>query len=380
MADRSRLIKDFLELTAIDSVSFHERKFADALVLKLKELGLEPSLDETGRLTGSDSGNVFVRWQGEEDLTPVLFSAHMDTVEPGIGKKAVADEGNGVIKSDGNTVLGADDVAGIVEIIEAVRIVKESGRKHRSAEFLFPVAEEVYTKGSTAFDYSKLRSKEAYCLDLSGHVGAAAVKAPTLISFSVTVHGKASHAGFAPENGVNAIAVAAKAIAEIRQGHVDEDSTLNIGTIKGGIVTNIVPENVKVEGEIRSFRHERALELLEETKQAFESAAEENSNAGKAQIDFIYEIHLTAYERNKEEQVVKRFENATKRIGLTPSLISTMGGADNHQFNKNGINGIVLSCGMQKVHTTEEYIEIADLEAGADLVAELLSADLKEIT
>ena len=376
MANRERMINDFLELNATDSVSFKERKFADKLKQKLEKLGLKVHEDSVSEKLGSDAGNLYAFWKGEEKLPSILLSAHMDTVEPGIGKKAIYDSEKGILKSDGTTVLGADDIAGIVEILEAIREIQENGRKHNTVELLFPVAEEVYTKGSSAFDYSAFSAKEAYCLDLSGHIGTAAIKAPTLISFQVTIRGKASHAGFAPENGISAIEIAAKAIAGIKQGQVDEDSTLNIGTIKGGIATNIVPEEVKVEGEIRSFNHERALKLLEETKYKFEEESVKHG-AGVTGITFKSEIHLTAYERNEEEEVVKRFKKAAESIGLKPSLVSTMGGADNHQLNKNGINGIELACGMQKVHTTEEYIEIADLEAGADLVAEILAADTK---
>ena len=374
MAEKERIIKDFLELSAIDSVSFKEREFADVLKQKLELLGIKAHEDSASDKIGSTAGNVYAFWKGEENLPKILLSAHMDTVEPGIEKKAIYDTKKGILRSDGKTVLGADDIAGIVEILEAIRLIQESGKKHKNVELLFPVAEEVYTKGSSAFDYSRLSAKEAYCLDLSGHVGAAAIKAPTLISFRITIHGKASHAGFAPEKGVNAIEIAAKAIAGIKQGQVDEDSTLNIGTIKGGTATNIVSDEVELEGEIRSFKHESALKLLEDTKFKFEEEAI-RLGAGITGIDFKSEIHLIAYERNEDEEVVKNFRTAAKKTGIEPKLISTMGGADNHQFNKNGIKGIVLSCGMQNVHTTEEYIEIADLEAGADLVAELISAE-----
>ena len=374
MAEKERIIKDFLELSAIDSVSFKEREFADVLKQKLELLGIKAHEDSASEKIGSTAGNVYAFWKGEENLPKILLSAHMDTVEPGIGKKAIYDTKKGILRSDGKPLDKADDIAGITEILEAIQQIQESGRKHKSVELLFPVAEEVYTKGSSSFDYTRLSAKEAYCLDLSGHVGAAAIKAPTLISFRITIHGKASHAGFAPEKGVNAIEIAAKAIAGIKQGQVDEDSTLNIGTIKGGTATNIVSEEVKIEGEIRSFKHESALKLLEDTKFKFEEEAI-RLGAGITGIDFKSEIHLIAYERNEDEEVVKNFRTAAKKTGIEPKLISTMGGADNHQINKNGIKGIVLSCGMQNVHTTEEYIEIADLEAGAGLVAELIAAE-----
>ena len=368
MVDRNRLIKDFTDLAAIDSLSFHEGKIAAELIKKLEELGIAAKTDNANDIYGSEVGNVYAVWEGEALSSPILLSAHLDTVAPGIGKKIIVDEDEGIIRTDGSTVLGSDDVAGIVEILEGIRLVKESGQPHRTVELLFPIAEEVYTKGATVFDYSKFESKEAYCLDLSGNIGTAATKSVSLISFEVVVNGKASHAGFAPSDGINAIAIAAKAIAKIKQGQVDLDSTLNIGTIEGGTATNIISDKVTVRGELRSYLHDRAIELLEGVRKAFEDEVTLN----KASIDFKYDIHLKAYEIDENEQVLKRFDRAVNELGIEPKHISTYGGADNHQFNANGIKGIVVSCGMTDVHTTLETVQIDDLVNGAKLVSALI--------
>ena len=376
---KERIVREFLQLAEIDSVSFKERKMADTLTRKLEELGLSVTEDSAGEQIGGNAGNLFAVWEGDPELEPVLLSAHMDTVVPGLGKKPIIEKvkrdsadaqiGAGeseatLIHSDGNTVLGADDLAGVTEILEGIRRVQESGAKHRTVEILFTVSEEVYTKGARVFDYSKVRSKQAYCLDLSGDAGAAVNKAPTLLSFRIKVRGRAAHAGFAPEKGINAIAVAASAIAKIKQGRVDEDSTLNIGTIQGGSATNIVSEECVVEGEIRSYVHEKALRLYEEVKQTFESKANT--------IESTYELHLTAYEVNENSPVVTRFREACEALGLKGELKPTFGGADNHQFNANGIEGIVLSCGMENVHTTGEYIKVSNLVSGSKLVEKII--------
>ena len=221
---RNELLEEFAGFTEIDSVSFGERRMADLLKEKLRALGFETEEDDAGSHYDGNAGNVYGFLKGSLSGEPVLFSAHMDTVEPGIGKKAVFQE-DGRITSDGTTVLGADDAAGLTEILGGIRRVLSSGKPHRDIEVLFPIAEEVYTKGTRVFDFSKIRSKEAYVLDLSGPVGSAAVQAPSLISFVLTIHGEAAHAGFEPEKGIHAVTAAALAIARLPQGHLEEDTT-----------------------------------------------------------------------------------------------------------------------------------------------------------
>lgn len=222
-------------------------------------------------------GNIFAvldgELEGELEGDPVIFCAHMDVVEPGSGKKSVLEK-DGTIHSAGDTVLGADDISGILEILYGVQLVLDSGKPHKKIEILFTIGEELYVKGSDVFDYSKVTAKQAYVLDLSGAVGTAARRAPSIISVRAEIKGKAAHAGFEPENGIHAIFAAANAVSRLCMGHVDEETTFNIGTIQGGTVTNIVPDCCVLTGEIRSYDHGKALETVCMTERIFTEEAQ----------------------------------------------------------------------------------------------------------
>ncbi len=202
MINIKRLTDRFCSIVLIDSPSFNERKMADYVKRELINIGADVYEDNAGEYYNGSAGNVYAYLKGNIEGNPILFSAHLDTVEPSKGKKAVV-HSDGKITSDGSTVLGADDGAGIAAILEALYKIKEENIPHRDIELLFPIAEEVYIKGTNAFDFNKIRSKTAYVLDLDGNVGKAAVKAPTLISFEINITGKSSHAGFSPEKGIN---------------------------------------------------------------------------------------------------------------------------------------------------------------------------------
>jgi tripeptide aminopeptidase len=367
MIREERIRKQFAEMVSIDSPSFGERKLADYVSRELEALGFQVYEDQAGEHYGSDTGNIYGFLKGTVQGDPLLFSAHMDTVEPSRGKKAVFQE-DGKITSAGDTVLGSDDVAGIVEILEGIRHLKEEGIAHRDIEVLFPIAEELYIKGTKVFDFERIHAREAYVLDMSGEPGAAAVKAPTLISFTVTVHGKASHAGFAPEEGVHALQIMCRAIDGIRQGRIDEETTLNIGMIQGGCATNIVPEQCVCRGELRSYSHRKALDQLETVRRSFEKAVEDT----KASFELESSVDLIAYETERDSAVVQRFIKSCERLNLSGTLTSTFGGSDNNNFAAHGIQGIVLSCGMNETHSVREYTTIQELVTGAKLVAELI--------
>ena len=293
--NENRIRKLFEKLVSIDSVSFSERQMADYLTKILKEMKFEVFEDSAGELYGGNAGNLYGFLKGTVQGTSTLFVAHMDTVHPGVSKKAVFHE-DGKITSDGTTVLGSDDVAGIVEILEGIRCLQDKNIPHGDIEILFPIAEELYDKGSKVFDFSVVKSKQAYVLDFSGHVGKVALRAPSIVSFRVEIKGKASHAGFAPEKGINAIALMAEGISKVRQGRMEDETTLNIGLIHGGSMTNIVSENCVCEGEIRGYHHERVMALLEETKQIFENVIETAQGPNKnAELLFSHEINIKAY-------------------------------------------------------------------------------------
>ena len=368
--NQERLVREFCELVGVDCESFHEEAMVKVLVHKLSELGIEAYVDDAGARYGSAAGNVYACVKGELYGEPLLFSSHMDTVAPVIGKRAIRHE-DGTITSAGETVLGSDDAAGISAILEAVRALKEQGIPHRDLELVFPMAEEAYVRGSSVFDYTRLKAREAYVLDLSGAVGRASLKEPTLISLRAELSGKAAHAGFAPEEGVKAIVMAAAALTKIKQGRLDAQTTLNIGTIHGGTATNIVPEKVSLEGEIRSYDHARALEVLDEVLEIFDVTA--LAYGGTSRL--TSQIHLKAYQIEPDEPVVQRFLRVCRKLGIDGKLTETFGGSDNNSFVQNGIRGIVLACAMNQVHTTEEYTSVEELTRSAEIVAGLMAED-----
>lgn len=368
MVNKERLVEEFCSLVTIDSVSFHERKMADLLMEKLHLLGFHVIEDNAGDQIGGNCGNVYGYLEGNIQGEPLLFSAHMDTVEPGIGKKA-CQLVDGTITSDHSTVLGADDLSGIVAILEAIRSIQENGVAHRSLEVLFPVAEEAYIQGSNVFDFSIVKAKQAYVLDLDGPVGKAAIGAPTLVSFTAKFTGKAAHAGFAPEQGIHAISIAAKAITMINQGRIDDQTTVNIGIIEGGKARNIVPEECVLKGEVRSMVHEKALAITEQIRQTMETVA--LNLDGK--LEFNTSFGCIAYEVSPNHPVVNQFEKACKELNYPTQLIHTFGGSDNNNFALHGITGIVLACGMNKVHSCEEYTHVEELYKCSNIIYKLMT-------
>ena len=373
MVNEGRIRKAFSELVEYDSESFREKQIGEEVVKRLRELGLEVMTDG-----GTDKAfleahpasfpNIYAQLKGIAPGEPVLFSAHLDTVAPGNGKHAV-NGGNGTIRSAGNTVLGADDVSGIVSILEALTVIQENGMEHPDIEVLITSAEEPFCEGSRFFDFRRIRARTAYVLDLTGPIGTAAIAAPTILSFTAEIRGRAAHAGFAPEKGINALTIAAEALAEIPTGHVDAYSTVNIGTITGGTANNIVPENVRLTGEIRSLKHSEAVRRTEEIFRKFDI------NTRKAGgIAFCRQNeNIRAYSVDKESPAVRRFERACRAERLESRLVSTLGGSDANRLNEAGITAIVIACGMENVHSTEEYTTISDLRKSAELTIKLMT-------
>lgn len=309
--NEARIRAEFDELARIDSESFGEREMADRLKEKLAELGIQAKEDDTAEKIGGNAGNLFGTLKGGMSGTPILLSGHMDTVAPGIGKKPVFHE-DGTITSDGTTVLGADDLTGVIAILEGIRAVQEAEIPHRDIEILFAAAEEPFTRGSSEFDFSQMKAKESYVLDVTGPVGTAILQAPTILSFEAAVKGRAAHAGFEPEKGIHAIQTAARAIAALKLGHVDEETTLNVGLISGGSVVNAVPELCTCRGEIRSYSHEKAMETLEDVRAVFETAVKE---AG-AELSFTHRLHVKAFHLEPDAPVAVHFAGACRTLGI----------------------------------------------------------------
>ena len=248
------------------------------------------------------------------------------------------------------------------------KYVMDNHIPHKAIELLFTTGEERYCVGAKKFDFRKVKAKTAYVLDLSGPVGRAAYAAPTILSFEAVVRGKAAHAGFNPEEGIHAIQAASRAIGKLQLGKVKEGVTGNVGIMQGGKGTNIVPDEVRIQGEIRSMQHEDAIRLADEYRCIFE----EESAASGATVSWEEEIHIQAYETLLESKAVKEFENAVKAVGLSPKLEKTFGGSDQNVFAQKGIEGIVVANSMYNVHSVEEYTNLFEMEKVVEILKEIV--------
>lgn len=357
MINTDRLLHTFTTLVQIDNPSGSEQQMAQAVIGMLREIGLHPLQDA--------KGNVIARVSGEGE--PLLLSAHLDSVAPASGKRPVID--GGVVRSSGDTVLGADDLAGVSAILEAVRSVREAGKPHRAAEIVFSVEEEVGLNGARDLDWSLISARQGVALDMNGAIGGICVSAPAHDLLTVEIIGKAAHAGVAPENGISAIVVAADAISAMPLGRIDEETTANIGTIQGGAARNIVAERVSIVAEARSRDEAKLDRQTAAMRQAFEHAAARHGAQAKVEVFRAYGAQKIA----PDAPIVRLVEDAARRIGVEPYLLETGGGSDVNIFNMNGIAAVNLAIGYQEIHSTDERIAIADLEGAARLVAALLT-------
>jgi len=371
--NRDRLADTFRQLVLIDSPSREEGAVAGWIKRTLKEeIGAEVIEDQSRDQTGSESGNIIARIPGTEKIIPLFFNAHMDTVEPGRGIKIIFKDG--IFQSDGTTVLGADDKAAIAILIETVRLLKEHNVPHGPIEFLFTVCEEIGLLGAKSLDPALLDAKAGYALD-SSDPEVLINQAPCAIRFKVRIVGKATHAGLHPELGINAIQVAARALAEVPLGRIDEYTTANVGLIHGGKATNIVPEEVELEGEVRSHNPEKLREVQDQVLGTFHRIAldfkpVENSGLPLIKTEIIDDYPLMSV--SEGHPLITTAVKAAKGLGRKLRLDMTGGGSDANIFNAKGLATVVMGIGMQNVHTTSEHIRLDDMVATAELVLEII--------
>lgn len=369
MVNTNRLMELFRALASTNNSSLREAGLCKKIKAILSDLRVAFWEDDTAGKIGGDCGNLYAYAEGTKTGAPILLSAHMDSVEPASQKNIVLHP-DGKITSDGTTVLGADDLSGVCAILEALTSVIESGVKHRPIEILFDVAEEIYCAGIQQFDFSRIKSKDAYVFDLSGPVGTAANQAPTIISFRADFCGRSAHAAFSPEHGIHAIKAAADAIASIPCGHVG-NTTVNIGTIHGGRADNVVPDCCSVTGEVRSFDDESAKKQLEIIQKIAEQAAQK----AKASVAFHTEVLCLAYHVPESAPAAARFQKACASLGVDCRLEATYGGSVNNHFFHHGIQGIVVASGMNNCHSCEEYSSLSELEKAARIAEALILSE-----
>ncbi len=361
--DSKRLLKTFLDLVQIPSESGKEKPVTDYLVAKLKSLGLEVWVDDAGSKIGSNSGNIMGRLKGSLPGS-IAFSSHQDTVVPGIGiKPQIAD---GIIRSDGTTILGADDKAGLACILEMFECIKD--KPHPTIEVVFDICEEVGLRGAAQFDTSKLESKYSIILDVDGAPGRINIAAPYQDVCKIAIKGKPSHAGIAPDKGISAIEVASKAIASMKLGKIDDETTSNVGIISGGKATNIVPEECRIEMEARS-RDEAKLNA--QTKHMLDRFEEEAKKAGAA-IEVSKERVFMGYKFSETDPLPSLVAQAAKDVGLKPQFVRSGGGSVSNIFNAKGLASVVVGVGFENPHSKDEFLRISDLEASANWVIRMV--------
>lgn len=373
MVNQQRVWQEFVELVTIPCSTKNERQIADVLKAKLTALGCTVTEDNVGDKIGGNTGNMYGYLKGNKPNAPVvMFGCHMDCVEPCTGIKPQRHDG--LITSDGTTILGSDDKAGVVGILEALRLLKEEKADHGDVQIVFTVSEEGGLSGSKNMDAANLKADIGYELDASGDPGGIITMAPGQCKVNVTVEGRAAHAGLAPEEGVNALTIAGKALALIPDGRIDEETTANVALIHGGIATNIVTDKVEITGEARSRNLDKLAKLTATIKETYERVASENGGKATVQIVKAYEPFVLA----EDSTTVAVAKEAMKAAGLTPVVTATGGGSDANFYNSYGVATAVVAVGMSKVHTKEEFIKEEHLYQVPQLVLEIIKATAKQ--
>lgn len=355
LINRERVTKQLMELCMINSGSRTERLMADALRPKLEFLGFAVHEDEAGEKVGGDAGNLYARLPGTGDGAPLLFTSHMDRVTPGLNIKPHLD--GEVVVSDGTTILGADDAAGLAAIIEAVQVLKEKELPHPTIELALTICEEVGLQGARHLDFGWFTAKTGFALDSGGKVGEIVVLAPSQAKINATFHGRAAHAGVAPEKGISAIQLAALAISRMRLLRIDEETTSNIGSLVAEGPTNIVSQTCKLVAEARSLSQEKLEAQVAHLTEVMEKAAAEMGGTVEVEVARSY----AAYALPADSAPVQMAQQAARKIGVEPTLASTGGGSDANIFNGNGISMAVLGVGYEEIHSTRERMPVDQL-------------------
>src|SRR5262245_54691618 len=368
MAGDDETLELFLELAALPSPPGEERAVADAVLRYLRGLGLDADEDDCGPSIGSTMGNIYARLEPIAPGTPLFFCAHLDTVPPDGPLEPVLEEG--VVRNAGGTILGADNKSAVVAMLEGVRRVLAENRSHAGIELLFTPKEEVGLIGAAAFDDSRLHAQLGYVYDQAAPIGEIILGAPWAESMEVTYRGHASHSGMFPDEGRSAIQAAAKAIADLRLGRVDEETTANVGVISGGTAGNIVPELCAFLAEARSRDERKLRDLVQEMLDVFAFAA----TATDCEVEVKAGKSYSGYTFKRDDDVVELAATALRNAGYRPSYNYSGGAADANVFNENGRRCVNLANGMTDIHTPHERITVADLEGMVEVTVALVDA------
>ena len=377
MINAARMKDEFLDLVSISSLSRREGSIAKRLETILKGMGATIEVDDAGEKVGGETGNVLARFAGTKPaVAPFLLSAHMDTVGP--AEKIRVQVDGDIVRTDRTTVLGGDDKAGIVAILEAIRVLREKSIPHGDIEVVLSICEETGLLGAKHFDTGRLKARRGLVLDVDG-VCELITRAPAANRLTFTVTGLEAHAGICPERGLSAIQIASEAIAGMKLGRLDAETTANLGVIEGGLSTNIVPTRVIVKGETRSLSLEKLEAQTEHMRRRFEEATARHRvklDDGEHRARLETTVHRQ-YERldvPDQASIVRLVAEAARGLDRTLTTRATGGGSDANVLSARGLEIANLGCGMRDIHTVNEWVDLKDLHTTAGLVLETLRA------
>ncbi|MCY0896702.1 MAG: M20/M25/M40 family metallo-hydrolase [Alicyclobacillaceae bacterium] len=364
--------RTFLELVQISSHSLEEGRMAQRCQKELAELGFSITFDQAGEQLGGETGNLIATLPGDSSLPKVLLAAHMDTVQPGRGVSPRVDAG--VVHSDGSTVLGADDKAGVTAILSAVRYIVQNRVPHGQIQVVLTIAEEIGLQGARHLDMSLIHSDVGLSLDSGGAIGTIPVAGPTQVKWEATFVGKSAHAGVAPERGISAIRVAARAVAQMPHGRIDEETTVNIGSFVGESPTNVVAERARLLGEIRSRNDEKLEKIIHQMQQVFEATAAENA----ARVEFRHQKMYDGFRYGSDSPARQRIEAAMQRLGHQPVPVEVGGGSDANILSAAGLPILNIGIGYEEIHSTSEMIRLEDIVEAAKIATTFCTLEAGE--
>ena len=373
MLSPERLAETFRFLAETSSVSRREGALAAELKRRLQILGAQTFIDGAAIKTGSDTGNLIARLEGSREVPPLLVNAHMDTVQPGEGVSVLFKDG--VFTSDGRTILGADDKSAIAVILEALSVLRENQIQHGPIEIVLTTCEEAGLKGAKNLDFSLLTAPYGYALDGTDTEGII-VQAPSANRFEIRLIGKDAHAGAHPEQGINAIHLAAKAMAGLTIGRIDIETTCNIGWIEGGVATNVVPPLVTLRGEARSHDEAKLQGVTAGIIEAFEEVVKEHRRRtgldGLPQLETHVERSYGRTRISEGHPLVLLAKQAAASLGRSLRTKISGGGSDANVFFEKGIPLGILGTGMREVHTTRESVRLDDMIRATELLVAII--------
>jgi len=365
--DKDALVKRFFNLARIDGISRDERAVADYILDFLDSINITSQEDDTADKIEGNTGNIIAYYPNQSnDQKPILLMAHMDTVDHTADLKPIINQG--IIRSNGETILGADDRAGIAIILHVLEYLHQNNVNHRPLEIVFSVGEEKGMLGSSHLEFSQLTSKEGYILDCSRPPGQYVARTPSSVDVNFTFFGKASHAGVAIENGINAISMALEVLQKFQVGKIDSATTANIGTINGGTAVNVVPEKVTATGEIRSFKPKMIETICQKIKKHGKTISDKYN--GNVEVECI--PIFKGFDLSEDIPVVTRLISAYKKFSLKPEGLTYYGGSDANVVNKHNINTVNIGIGIKNPHAHNEEIAVKDLVTTAEIVLDLI--------